>query len=210
MPKNKSNKAKKRPKPFIIQDKYFLQAKKEWYRARSVYKLQEIQEKYKVLKEWDLILDIWAAPWSFLQYMSKILWEKSKIIWVDIEEIKNMSAWNIILIKEDIFNTEILSKKFLELWVSEFDTITSDIAPKTSWQKDVDQYRSVELNLAILEVSKLFLKKWWNLILKVFVGEDVNDLFFPLKKDFYKIKKIKPKACRDRSFEEYFVCLWKK
>ena len=74
----------------------------------------------------------------------------------------------------------------------------------------VDQYRSVELNLAILTVAEKFLKTGGNLLLKVFVGEDVNDLVFPLKRAFKELKRTKPRACRDRSFEEYFVCLGKK
>jgi 23S rRNA (uridine2552-2'-O)-methyltransferase len=70
----------------------------------------------------------------------------------------------------------------------------------------VDQYRSIELNLAILEVAKTFLKEKGSLILKVFVGEDIHDLMQPLKQHFKKVSRFKPKACRDRSFEEYFIC----
>lgn len=84
--------------------------------------------------------------------------------------------------------------------------ITSDIAPATTGMTGVDQYRSVELNLAILEVAKKFLKPGGTLILKVFVGEDIHDLIGPIKKSFKKLSRMKPKACRDRSFEEYFIC----
>lgn len=91
-----------------------------------------------------------------------------------------------------------------------FDLITSDIAPATSGITGIDQYRSIELNLAILEVAKIFLKKDANLVLKVFVGEDVQDLIGPIKEHFKKLTRFKPKACRDRSFEEYFICHGKK
>ena len=74
----------------------------------------------------------------------------------------------------------------------------------------VDQYRSVELNLAILEFAKTFLKKGGDMILKVFVGEDFNDLLAPLKQNFDRIARFKPEACRDRSFEEYVICFAKK
>ena len=92
----------------------------------------------------------------------------------------------------------------------EFDLITSDIAPATTGMTGVDQYKSVELNLAILEVAKVFLKKDATLVLKVFVGEDVNDLIKSIKQQFKKLSRFKPKACRDRSFEEYFICQGKK
>ncbi len=88
----------------------------------------------------------------------------------------------------------------------QFDLITSDIAPATSGMTGIDQYKSVELNLAILEVAKVFLKKDATLVLKVFVGEDVDDLIGPIKQNFKKLSRLKPKACRDRSFEEYFIC----
>jgi 23S rRNA (uridine2552-2'-O)-methyltransferase len=71
----------------------------------------------------------------------------------------------------------------------------------------VDQYRSIELNLAILEVARVFLQTWGALVLKVFVWEDILDLMWPLKQSFKKVSRMKPKACRDRSFEEYFICL---
>jgi 23S rRNA (uridine2552-2'-O)-methyltransferase len=74
----------------------------------------------------------------------------------------------------------------------------------------IDQYRSIELNLAILDVADVFLKKWGTVVLKVFVGEDIEDLIWPIKQKYLKLSRFKPKACRDRSFEEYFICQTKK
>ena len=89
--------------------------------------------------------------------------------------------------------------------------MTSDIAPSTTGMPGgVDQYRSVELNLAIVNVADAYLKKGGNLLLKVFVGEDIQDLITPIKEKYRELKRFKPRACRDRSFEEYFVCIGKK
>ena len=88
--------------------------------------------------------------------------------------------------------------------------ITSDIAPNTTGRFDVDQYASVELNIAICEFSDRFLKKWWNMLLKVFKWEDFNDLVKEVKKRFRSIKTYKPLACRDSSHEEYIICFDKK
>ena len=74
----------------------------------------------------------------------------------------------------------------------------------------MDQYRSVELNLAILEVADYFLKPGGTLVLKVLLGEDVNDLIAPIKDRYTTLRRVKPRACRGRSFEEYFVCENKK
>jgi len=196
-------------KAFVVQDKYFLEAKKLGFRARSAFKLLEIQEKFNLIKPGFNILDIGAAPGSFLQVIRKIIWETWKIVWIDIQKIAKLPFNNIFLIEESIFETEKIVAELEKIWIKQFDLITSDIAPSTTGQSGVDQYRSVELNLAILDVADIFLKKWGNLVLKVFIWEDVDDLVRPIKKRYKTLRRIKPRACRDRSFEEYFVCLGK-
>lgn len=246
------------PKHYQVRDKYFLEAKKLGYRARSAFKLLEIQDKYKILKPEMRVLDVGAAPGSFLQVIGKIIGPNGLAVGIDLQKIDpNFGFWNIHLLQESIFEYEKINiflqsigssnketnknyqenlKKFLaeknlqksdenteshqkqenqdnknsaENLIEEkykFDLITSDIAPATSGITGIDQYKSIELNLAILEVAKVFLKKDATLILKVFVGEDVDDLIGPVKKHFKKLSRMKPKACRDRSFEEYFIC----
>jgi 23S rRNA (uridine2552-2'-O)-methyltransferase len=198
-------------KAYVVHDPYFKKAKELGYRARSAFKLLEIQEKFQIIKPGMDVLDVASAPGSFLQVIAKIIWRESKVVGIDIQKIdKNFWYPNVYLLQEDIFEFEKIKAFFTTLDITQFDLITSDIAPSTTGMKWVDQYRSVELNIAILEVAKVFLKKWGNLVLKVFVGEDVDDLMWPLKQNFWKVVRIKPKACRDRSFEEYFVCFDRK
>jgi 23S rRNA (uridine2552-2'-O)-methyltransferase len=198
-------------KQFIVQDPYFEKAKKLGYRARSAFKLIEIQEKYHLIEPRMHVLDIGAAPGSFVQVISKIVDLDHKVVGIDITKIDpNFGRPNIHLLQESIFEYEKIRIFLDSIWVWQFDLITSDIAPSTTGMSGVDQYRSIELNLAILDVAKVFLKKWGNLVLKVFVGEDINDLMWPLKENFQKVSRFKPKACRDRSFEEYFIGLGRK
>lgn len=207
------------PKPFQIHDPYFIKAKKMGYRARSAFKLLELQERYNLIKPNMNVLDVGAAPGSFLQVIAKIVGQKWKVVGIDIQKIDpNFGYPNIFLLQESIFEYEKICDFLKNIGISnknpdenpEFDLITSDIAPATTGMTGVDQYKSVELNLAILEVAKVFLKKDATLVLKVFVGEDVNDLIAPIKQHFKKLSRFKPKACRDRSFEEYFICQGKK
>lgn len=199
------------PKAFNVQDPYFKKAKELGYRARSAFKLLEIQEKYQIIKPGMNVLDVASAPGSFLQVIAKIIGRESKVVGIDIQKIdKNFWYPNVYLLQEDIFEFEKIKIFFESLGIDQFDLITSDIAPSTTGMKGVDQYRSIELNIAILDVAKVFLKKWGNLVLKVFVGEDIDDLVAPLKQNFTKVLRMKPKACRDRSFEEYFICQGKK
>ena len=197
-------------KAFIVQDPYFEKAKKLGYRARSAFKLLEIQEKYDLIQSGMCVLDVACAPGSFMQVLSKIVWESGRIIGVDIQTIKSFWQKNISFLKASIFDYDVIHKFIRERDIEQFDLITSDIAPNTTGITGVDQYRSIELNLAILEVADEFLKKWGTVILKVFIGEDIEDLIAPVKRKYSKLARFKPKACRDRSFEEYFICMGKK
>lgn len=195
---------------YVVNDEYAIKARKAWYRARSVYKLLEIQEKFDLIKPDFSVIDIWCAPWSFLQAIRNIIREKT-IIWVDLKETKAFSYPNVYTIVCDIFDYDKLSWEVTKIiWDDIFDLVTSDIAPNTTGRFDVDQYASVELNIEICKFSDRFLKKWWNMILKVFKWEDFNDLAQEVKKRFNTMKTYKPMACRDSSHEEYVICLEKK
>jgi 23S rRNA (uridine2552-2'-O)-methyltransferase len=154
-------------------------------------------------------MDIGCAPGSFIQAIRNIVRERT-IIWVDLKEVKPFSYPNVTTLVCDIFDYEKLNGMVNEIiWESQFDLITSDIAPNTTGRFDVDQYASVELNIEICKFSDWFLKDWGNMILKVFKWEDFNDLAQQVKKRFKNMTTYKPLACRDSSHEEYIIC-WEK
>lgn len=195
---------------YVVNDEYAVKAKKAWYRARSVYKLLEIQERFDLIKPDYSVIDIWCAPGSFLQAIRNIVREKT-IIWVDLKECAAFSYPNVTTFVCSIFDYDKLSGLVTDkIWEDQFDLITSDIAPNTTGRFDVDQYASVELNIEICKFSDRFLKKWWNMLLKVFKWEDFNDLVQQVKNRFNDMKTYKPLACRDSSHEEYIICLGKK
>lgn len=200
------------PKAFNPRDKYFKQAKIEGYKARSAFKLQEIQERFKILHRDDLVLDLGAAPGSFLQYASKIIGHKGAALGLDLQEIELATYPNIITHICDIYNDEKVDQiitNFLHQHSSTgrtFDAIISDLAPKTTGQKDIDQWRSVELNQQVLKIAKRHLKKSGNCLMKIFQGADFDDFLKEVKRHFKKVKINKPKAVRDRSFEVYLIC----
>lgn len=206
------NVRKKKPAPYQMHDQYFLKAKQEGYRARSVYKLKEIQEKFELIEPDMDVCDVWAAPGSFIQYTKRIIKDTWKIVWIDLKPIDKYSQTNINTIVHSIFEFDTLKPK-VEEYIGEwnrFDLITSDIGPNTTWRKDLDQYASVELNIEIVKFAKVFLKPGWNLLLKVFKWEDFRDLVNVIKQNFESFTEYKPLACRDRSFEEYVICFNKK
>ena len=195
---------------YVVNDEYAIKAKKAWYRARSIYKLLEIQERFYLIKPSFSVIDIWCAPWSFLQAIRQIVREKT-IIWIDLKKVAKFSYPNVHTIEGDIFDYKNVSREVINIiWEDQFDLITSDIAPNTTWRFDVDQYASVELNIEICKFSDRFLKKWLNMLLKVFKWEDFNDLAQQVKKRFKDMKTYKPLACRDSSHEEYIIFFGKK
>ena len=189
-------------KAYTANDKYFYLAKQEWYRARSAFKLLEIQNKFKIIKSWQKILDLGASPGSWLQVCKRLSWDNSTIIWIDLKEIKKVK-W-VLTYQWDIFS-DVIYDIIERNNIQKFDLIISDIAPNTSWIPDVDQYRSVELNLKVLEVMKAHLAKWWWAVFKLFKWEDFNDFWAPAKEFFSTIKTFKPKTSRSRSVEIFCV-----
>ncbi len=206
MPKKKKNKVK----PYTPNDKFFYRAKEQGFRARSAFKLQEIENKFHLLKPRDVVLDIGAAPGSFLQVASEIVGKRGLLIGMDLKPIEPFSDHkNIHTFVCDVFQHDEVRGNLESLALAQVDVILSDIAPNTSGISDVDQWRSVELNLEILKVADMFLKPGGNLLLKVFHGEDFPQLIAAVKERFERTKVFKPSASRERSVEMYIVAYCK-
>ena len=131
---------------YIIRDEYAIKAQKAGYRARSVYKLFELQERFDLIKPDYSVIDIWAAPWSFLQAIRAIVNKDKIIVWVDLKEIAPLNYPNVKTLVCSIFDYDKLVEMLKPIIWDEyqFDIITSDIAPNTTWRFDVDQFASVE------------------------------------------------------------------
>lgn len=205
-----STKKKKGTGQYVVQDKWFFEAKKLGYRARSAFKLIEVQDRFKIIEPGMKVLDVASAPGSFLQVISKIIGPEGIVAGVDLQQIKPFGQQNIRVLQGDIFDKPKIEQFCEKIGVAQFDVVTSDIAPNTTGLTGVDQYRSIELNIAILEFAHDWLKPGGNLLLKVFVGEDIQELITPIMQRYSGLKRVKPQACRDRSFEEYFLCIGKK
>lgn len=199
---------------FEPQDYYFELAKQKGYKARSVFKLQEIQAKYKIIKPNHHILDIGCFPGSFLQILSIWVGEHGKVVGFDIKKTPDLGLDNVKTFVADINELNQVKKQLNKLTVKQwnngtmeqFNVIISDVAPNTSGTADYDQYQSILLDEKVLELAKTNLKAGGDMILKIFQGSDFNDFLAKLKLSFKKIKIFKPKASRARSKEIYLLC----
>lgn len=192
-------------------DFYFKKAKKTWYKARSIFKLEEIQDKFHIFdKNTKKVLDIWCAPGSWMQYTSNLL-KKLKVtdfslLWFDIKEV-DVNILGVETFVQDV--TDIIKmKEILESkWFEKVDLIQSDMAPNTVWVKNIDAIRSIWLLEETLRLYKEVLKPEWKFAIKVFMWPGFDEFVNDLKKHFgaKHIKVFKPKSCRSESKETYVV-----
>ncbi len=154
------------PKPYVPNDKWSQRAAKEGFRARSVYKLMELDERFKLIKPGMTVLDLGAAPGSWLQYTSTKVGPKGKVIGIDLQEIDAI-ADGVHTFKEDITNFAAIESILRELDVRKVDLLLSDLAPSTSGIRDVDQWKSIELSQAVVDTAREFLKPSGTCVIKV-------------------------------------------
>ena len=201
-------------------DYYFNKAKQEWYKARSAFKLEEIQEKFRLIdKNTHKVLDIGCAPGSRMQYTHSLLQKLNvkdfSIIGFDLKE-STVNLQNVHAYAQDITQTEKVEKilqdeKIVpydpEIKWSWVDFIQSDMAPNTVGHKSVDAMRSVWLLEETLRIYKKYLKPNWRFAIKIFMWPGFQEFVADLKQTFggKSIKVFKPKACRAISKETYIV-----
>jgi 23S rRNA (uridine2552-2'-O)-methyltransferase len=189
-----------------VQDYYFAKAKKENYPARSVYKLEEAQKKYQLLKTGDTVLDLGCQPGSWSIYAAKTVGPGGLILGVDLQEGKRIAlakAAEIIWFAADIMAADIIGA--IQKTRKNFRVILSDIAPRTTGNKWVDQQQSLNLARRVLELSGVLLESGGNLYVKVFEGEDFKEFVDLVRKSFKTVKIIKPKSSRSESREVFVL-----
>ena len=183
-------------------DIYVRQSKVDGYRARSVYKLIEIDEKFKIFKGSMSVIDIGAAPGSWSQYVSKVV-KGGKIISIDLKEMEKIE--NNIQIKGDFTDIEI--QKNIKNYLSKgSDVVMSDMAVNTTGIKNVDSIQTGELCKEAMIFSKEVLSEKGFFISKIFMGGTFNEIVALGKKIFKEVKVFKPKSSRKDSKESFIIC----
>ena len=183
-------------------DTYVRQSKVDGYRARSAYKLIEIDEKFKIFKNGKSIIDIGAAPGSWSQYAAKVV-RNGKIISVDLKEMEKIK--NTTQIKGDFTEMRVkdLIKKHID---TSLDIVISDMAVNTTGIKNVDSIQTGELCKEAMIFSKDVLSKNGVFVSKIFMGSTFNEIVALGKEIFKEVKAFKPKSSRKDSKESFIIC----
>ena len=184
-------------------DTYVRQSKVDGYRARSAYKLIEIDEKFKIFKGGMSVIDIGAAPGSWSQYVSKTV-KNGRIISIDLKDMDNIK--NTIQIKGDFNEDDVQIKIKSNLNNKKPDVIMSDMAVNTTGIKDIDSIQTCELCKEAMIFSKDIISKDGFFISKICMGSTFNEIVALGKKIFKEVKVFKPKSSRKDSKESFIIC----
>ena len=188
------------------EDHYSRRAKKEQFPARSVYKLKEIQRKYKIIKKGDRILDLGCFPGSWLLYAADLTGEKGEIVGIDLKPLSK-SVLSKVPSNVRIYIGDVLSidDELIRSVGKDFNIVMSDMAPDTTGNKNVDAARSFNLCQAALRIAKDLLVDGGSFICKIFQGEDFKEFIDSIKLSFNKHKIFKPQSSRKLSKEIYVI-----
>lgn len=187
--------------PRKLQDRYFKMAKAEGYLARSAYKLQEIQEKFRLLRTGDHVIDLGCAPGSWLQVASEIVGQEGSVVGIDLQEVRHRIGPNVRTMQGDVF--KVSAEELFELGGGIFDVVLSDMAPNTSGHGD--DLLSARLCQRVLEVLPTLLRPGGGLAMKILEGEDTPHVMNKARRLFNNVAGFKPKSSRDVSRETFIV-----
>ena len=183
-------------------DYYARRASEEKWLARSVYKLQEIDKKWKLIRSGDKVLDLGCYPGSWSQYGLKKVGPKGEVVGIDLNLPERLSAPNFRFIKADVLNIGI---EWLTREVGPRDLVMSDLAPQTTGITSTDTSRSMSLATRAFEITLALLRTKGHFVCKFFEGEDLKAFRTKAKGHFYQVRLFRPQATRKRSREVYLV-----
>ena len=183
-------------------DIYVRKSQVDGYRARSVYKLIEIEEKFKILKNGISVIDLGASPGSWSQYVAKTI-KNGRLVSIDLKDMEKIEKTTQI--KGDFMETE-TQEKIKTFFKSKVDVVLSDMAVNTTGIKDIDAIYTGELCKEAMIFSKKVLVKKGRFVAKIFLGSSFNEIVALAKKNFNEVKVFKPKSSRKESKESFIIC----
>jgi 23S rRNA (uridine2552-2'-O)-methyltransferase len=190
-------------------DHYYHKAKEENFAARSIYKLEEIDQKFRIIKSGMKVLDLGAAPGSWSQYLSQKVGDQGRVLGVDLIQVE-LTLSNAVFIHADLRDLN-LDQVFRDHgFVPVFDGVFSDMAPKTTGIRITDQARSMELCELALNVADRFLRPGGNFVCKFFHSDDFQELKKLMEARYGRVEVLRPKSTRKESKEIFLIGISKK
>ena len=190
----------------IYRDHYFLKAKQEKYPARSVYKLKEIDKKFRIFRKDMRVLDLGAAPGSWSLGAAERIGAGGLVLGADIQDTPTSFPENVRFCREDVFHRSTEFETLLRE-LGPFHVVMSDMAPSTTGHRGTDQARSATLCEEALALALACLVKGGSFVVKVFMGPDIKAYAETLRGHFAMVKSFKPASSRSESMETFYIAL---
>jgi 23S rRNA (uridine2552-2'-O)-methyltransferase len=187
-------------------DLYRRKAKEEGYRSRAAFKLLQLNQKYRLIKPGNGVLDIGAAPGGWLEVASDLVGPRGVVVGADIVFIKHI-AKNVKTIEADVLSPEFPSRVLSLLGKGKADVVLADMSPKLSGIWDMDHFKQIELCQRVVDLLPEMLALGGSNIMKAFHGAELNSLTKRLRKSFQRLEISKPEASRNESSEVYLVAM---
>lgn len=195
-------------------DPYYHAAKKQGFVARSVFKLEEIDQDFSLIRSGDWVLDLGCAPGSWLQYTEKRVGKLGgRLVGIDLLPVRISFASHVKIIQGDIYDaalSDLLPEEIDGKSKTGFDVVLSDMAPNTTGIRSVDQDRSLALCERALELAEKLLRPGGRFCVKILEGGGIQSFITQCRQMFTTVKIRRPKGTRSGSMETYIVCLNKK
>jgi 23S rRNA (uridine2552-2'-O)-methyltransferase len=185
------------------QDRYYKKAKQEGYRSRAAYKLLELQQRFRLIRRGDVVVDLGAAPGGWLQVAAKWVGQTGKVIGIDLRPIDAFGEPNILVLQGDITAPE-MPRRIAELARGKVHCVLSDLSPRLSGIRDADNARCLELNRTALTLATALLKLGGSFLVKSFVNQELQTFTLELKRHFHSVQRTRPEATRQGSSEFYY------
>lgn len=190
-------------------DPFYRRAKEQGLRARSAFKLEEVQHRLRLVRAGDAVVDLGAAPGGFLQILAREVGPRGRVVGVDSEAIPSLGNPIVSTLQADVFSADLVERLRGELG-RPADAVTSDLAPKTSGIRATDEARSLALAERALEVALALVHPGGHFVAKVFMGSGFDALGKAVQGAFEEQRILRPEATRARSREAYVVGLRRK
>jgi 23S rRNA (uridine2552-2'-O)-methyltransferase len=199
-------KVRRMGKPYRPKDHYFKRAKQRGFRARSAFKLEELVERFDLLRPGARVLDLGAAPGGFLQVIARMVGPSGLAVGVDLVPLRPFTEASVRTGVVDVLADD-AQTRIEAIARGPYDAVLSDMAPKTTGVRATDEARSVRLAERALELARALGKPGSSFVTKLFMGGDFESFRAQLREDYREVKVVRPEATRSASVEIYLVGL---
>ncbi len=194
------------PKPYDPRDAFYRRAKAQQLRARSAFKIEEIQQRFRLARPGGAVVDLGAAPGGFLQILARAVGPAGRVVGVDVAPIRALGGV-VETIQADVMAPDLEARLREKLQRPNADLVASDLAPKTTGIRQADEAKSLALARRALDLARALLHPGGHFVAKVFMGGEFDAFFAAVKGAFEEARVVRPEATRARSREVYVVGL---